>query len=535
MKTIKRIMSVLLVLTMTMCLAMTAFAATPLTNGTLTVTGAQLKGKEVTALRMFTANVDDKNSNGLIDEADLVSYEMEPAWQEFFNQQLSKGHGEVATSAEAYEYVAAMKGNDAKLVEFAKTAKTYYNANSTDFASLTQKQTGDSTNTATFTNLTTGYYLVLPANGSTNANRATDAMIVNVPGAKAAKLELKTEYPSVDKVIVEESGNASGASAQIGDVVKFELTAKVPNMEDFNKYYLALKDTLSAGLTLNADSIKVSVIGKDTQSVTSLTKDTDYKQNVPGLNGESFAVVFDDLKTLAAGKGFKAGDTIKVEYTATLNENAQTGATNPNTNKAELEYSNDPSTGGTGTSEPSVTKTYTFDINVHKYANGDMGTILPGAVFELRDAKDQAIQLVKEANDYTYHVATPAEIADGGVTKVTQFTTVEAGDIVIKGLKEGTYKLHEVTAPTGYNKLTEDVTIVITAEYELDGTLKADSPKYTVNGGKPTQENTINVQNKNGAFLPETGSIGTIGLTIAGAALVIGGIGFTSRKKKEQE
>ncbi len=28
---------------------------------------------------------------------------------------------------------------------------------------------------------------------------------------------------------------------------------------------------------------------------------------------------------------------------------------------------------------------------------------------------------------------------------------------------------------------------------------------------------------------------GTIGLTLAGVALVIGGVGFTSRKKKEQE
>ncbi len=45
----------------------------------------------------------------------------------------------------------------------------------------------------------------------------------------------------------------------------------------------------------------------------------------------------------------------------------------------------------------------------------------------------------------------------------------------------------------------------------------------------------IMIQNKSGAYLPETGSIGTIGLTIAGVALVVGGIGFTSRRKKEQE
>lgn len=533
MKAIKKIMAVLMALTMTLSLAMTAFAAAPLTNGTLKVTGAQLKGKEVTTVRMFTANVDDKNGNGMIDEADLVSYEMESAWQGFFDQQVANKKGAHATSAEAYDYVAAMKGDDAKLVDFAKAAKTYYNAHVDTFTALTKKQTADGTNTATFTNLTTGYYLVLPANGSTNANRATDAMIVNVPGAKAANLELKSEYPSVDKVIVDNGANKPGASAQIGDTIKFELTARVPNMEEFNKYYMAFKDTLSAGLTLNADSIRVSVIDKDTQAVTALNKNVDYTETVPGMNGASFQIVFENLKTLAANQGFQAGDTIKVEYTATLNEKAQIG-TNPNTNKAELEYSTSPDGTEHGTSEPDVTNSYTFDIQIHKYANDDKNTILPGAVFELHDEKGKPIQLVQEGNEYTYHVATPAEIA-AGTTKVTQFTTVEAQNIVIKGLKAGTYKLHEVSAPTGYNTLAEDVTIVITAEYEPNGTLKTGFPKYSVNGEAATQENVINVQNKNGAFLPETGSIGTIILTVAGVALVVGGIGFTSRKKKEQE
>ena len=50
-----------------------------------------------------------------------------------------------------------------------------------------------------------------------------------------------------------------------------------------------------------------------------------------------------------------------------------------------------------------------------------------------------------------------------------------------------------------------------------------------------TESNVIEIQNRNGTYLPETGSIGTIGLTLAGVALVIGGVGFTSRKKKEQE
>ncbi len=528
MKAIKKIMSMLLVLTMTMCLAVTAFAAAPLEKGTLTVTGAQLKGKDVTAVRMFTANVDDKNSNNMIDEGDLVSYELEPAWKGFFNEQLGKGHGEVATSAEAYDYVAAMNGNETELVDFAKAAKTYYNAHVADFADLTKKQTADTNNTATFTNLTTGYYLVLPANGSTNANRTTDAMIVNVPGAKAANLELKTEYPSVDKTVTPEGGH--GNSVQIGDKVNFELKSKVPNMADYNTYYFAFKDTMSKGLTLDVDSIKVTIGGQE------VTKDTDYTvtTNTSGTGETLLAITFDDLKKVAKKVAATAGTEIKIEYSATLNEHAKIG-TNPNPNKVELEYSNDPNNDSHGTSEPSITNTYSFEVNIHKYANADEGTLLPGAEFQLQTSPDGTpIKLVKVSST-EYRVATQQEIDADGDTLVDTFLTVDAGEIVIKGLKAGSYQLVEITPPVGYNKLTKPVAIEIQAEYTADGALQPGYPKYIVNKAAAVESNVIKVQNKNGAFLPETGSIGTIGLTLAGVALVVGGVGFTSRKKKEQE
>ncbi len=524
MKAMKKIMSLLLVLTMAMGLSITAFAATPLKNGTLAVTGAQLKDKEVTAVRMFTANVDDKNNSGMIDDGDIVSYEMETAWQGFFDKQLNKGIDEHATSEEAYNHVKGQQSEE-ELITFAKAAKDYYNGNTGSFSSVETKQTADSQNTATFTNLLTGYYLVLPANGSTGTNRATDAMIVNVPGQKAAKLEIKTEYPSVDKVIVGGEHN-HGSSAQIGDTVQFQLTAKVPNMAEFTTYYLAFKDTLSAGLTLSKESIKVTVVKVDTSTV-ELTTPADYTLNVPGAMNESFTVVFEDLKT------FAAGDTIKVEYSAVVNKDAQIGLT-PNTNKAELDYSNTPDGTGHGTSNPSETKTYTFDVEIHKYANNDKTTLLPGAEFQLHtNPKNEVIKLYKDDNK-TYHVANTDEIA-ATTNVVDSFVTVDAGNIVIKGLKAGKYQLEEINPPAGYNKLTKPVEFEIQAQYEEDGTLRVDYPKYIVDNGAASAEHVINVQNKNGAFLPETGSIGTIGLTIAGVALVIVGLGFTSRKKKEQE
>lgn len=60
---------------------------------------------------------------------------------------------------------------------------------------------------------------------------------------------------------------------------------------------------------------------------------------------------------------------------------------NPNTNKAVVEYSNDPTTGGTGTSEPSIVDVHTFDFTIHKYyLKGQNKTALANAEFELYKA-----------------------------------------------------------------------------------------------------------------------------------------------------
>ena len=525
MKKISKVISLTLALILMMSLSLTALAeeATPYAvqnNGVIQVSGPQLEGKNVTIVRMFTANL---NKDG------TVGYELEAAWQNFFNEQLHKAPGENATSQEAYDHVSNMKNNEEQLVALAKAAKVEYNKGSSPFAGLAVTKNAVGADSVTFDNLKSGYYLVLPQNGSTAANRATDAMLVNVSDNQQGTVQLKTEYPTVDKTVTPENGH--GSSAQIGDKVSFTLTSKVPNMADYNTYVFNFKDTLSQGLTLDQGSITVT-IGDHV-----LNTPKDYTVNVDPTSSQPNTVLtikMMNFKNFVDTNGIAAGTAIKVEYTATLNKNAQTGM-NPNTNQAEVEYSNDPSNDGTGTSKPSITNTYAFEMKVHKWAQdttqgtGIIGEkLLPGAVFKLQDDKGTSIKLVK-VSETEYRVAT----ADDATT-VESFTTVANGDIIIKGLKEGTYQLVESAAPEGYNKLSKPVKVVIAAQYNPDGTLADAQPTYTVDGKAPSTDNTIKIENKAGAFLPETGSIGTIGLTIAGVALVVGGIGFTSRKKKEQ-
>lgn len=504
MKAAKRITAVLLALVMAMSMCLTAFAAGG-TTGTLTVTGNELTGKNVTVVRMFKTS-----------DSDPSSYEMEPAWQDFFNKQLNKGTSQNATSAEAFAYVNAMK-DDVKLVKFAKAAKDHYNANTGAFGSLstsiaaTAAVDGSGKGVATFNDLPVGYYLVLPASGSTDT-RGTDAILANVQADKTNSVNMKSVYPTVDKTV--EGGNSN--SAQIGDTVHFALSSNVPDMSEYEKYQFIFHDTLSAGLTLDQSSIKVTIGGKDVTGK--------YEKTVTDAQGQTkLEIKFADLKTVTEAT---AGAVIKVEYSAVLNENAVVGGAG-NSNEASLEYSNTPDGTGTGTTGEVVTKTYTFAMKVHKYANDDKTTILPGATFQLQDANGNPIKLVK-VSATEYRVATAQD--KSGVQDT--FVTVADGDITISGLKEGTYKLVEKVAPEGYNKLTKPVEIVIKPTYGADGSLT--KVEYTVNGGTASTDTTINVQNKNGAFLPETGSIGTIGLTVLGVLLVVGGLSFTSRKKKEQ-
>ncbi|MGN0185473.1 MAG: SpaH/EbpB family LPXTG-anchored major pilin, partial [Aristaeellaceae bacterium] len=189
---------------------------------------------------------------------------------------------------------------------------------------------------------------------------------------------------------------------------------------------------------------------------------------------------------------------------------------NPNTSK--VSYGDSSNTKYTPDSQ---TKTYTWDLDVLKYANGDESKVLKDAQFVLlNSAKTEVATIVK--GKVTGWVAVPAAGSDGIVTWPTNavLTTDENGKIEIDGLDADTYYLREVKAPDGYNKLADDVEVKITgAKMGEDGKLT-----YT------TVEAKIN--NQSGTELPSTGGIGTTIFYVIGAALVIGAIVVLIAKKR---
>lgn len=558
MKHFKRAAAMLLAVVLSLCLAVTAFAAdTEQKTGSLTVTGSGMwnpsesKGKEVTAIRMFTARVTGDATVDPAQKNEFDSYVLEKAWEEFFKQadvfQAMKTANIITSDADsstittealsdaAVAYVKSLKNDETTnvgtLATFAHDAQKWVRAHADGFNELiknanAQLVSGDADKTmgtANFDSLTAGYYLVFPEGGSTGKNsRGTDAILVNVPrdGGNTA-VNIKSTFPTVDKKVqtTKDVTFTDNGTAQVGDKVTFQLTAEVPDMSDYTKYTFKFVDTMTKGLDFVENSVKVTIAGKNIDA-----GENTYKVKFDAAQ-KVLTVTFDNLKKVNKEQNtpVATGDKIVVTYEAYINKDAS--RTDPATNKVYLQYSNNPGTDELGKSNPDESKVYTYDIEIHKFHTEDIdANRLANATFKLTSDVDgnNVVKLVAETDANAYHVQ------GDGETGVDTVTTDGTGKINIKGLKDGTYYLHETIAPTGYNKLKKPIKIDITVTGEAYTT-----PTYKVDEVDQNTSNIIKVENVKGVMLPETGSIGTIGLTALGVAVVLLGV-FAPRKKKKE-
>ena len=560
---ISRCLAVLMAVAMVLTMSMTAFAAEA-PKGTLTVNNT-VAGKTLDLYQIFTATKSGEN----------VAYTLNSAYEGFFQSKISGAStltGE-ALSEKAYTYVKEQVGTNGD----AETAKTFakdvlgwiLDSNNNITATKTVNTTATST---VVSDLAYGYYLVYPKGATGNQTYTSAASLVSIT-AETATINMKSNYPTVDKKLVStqtpgnnsitvngilnpswesihqgvlgeddendpedtiaphsESDEKKAGDFGIGDTVTYQLTSKVPDMTGYNSYTFKFTDTLSKGLDLKAIlSVKVG----DTELKAGKAGDNTYLPTyTTNENGThtltiSFNEFYNNFKD-------RTGDTITVVYTATLNKDAEIGM-NPNTNKAVVEYSNNPSTGGTGTSEPSIVDVHTFNFTIFKYyLKDETKTALANAEFELYKANaagdvadtDAKINIVDEGKG-VYRQATADE------AKATDFTSAKIvsdadGKVLVKGLDAGTYYLRETKAPDGYNLLLDDVKVEIKAVYDdTTGKLTRYSVDYTYNGKTTTgtaitaADNSpeVAVENKTGAELPSTGSKGALMVTLAGIVL----------------
>lgn len=502
---------------------------------TITSTSAEFKGKTVMAWKMFDATVGAKGA---------VGYQLAKEWEPFFTStNLTDFQGDGLTGAvlsqKAYEYVSTLGDTDAeKVVAFAKKAaawakdtKNNVTAPSTAVAVANQDSTKYE---AKFDSLSYGYYVVSPQDGSTGNNkRGTTAMLVNVKEA-ATEAQLKSEYPTVDKT-VDDSDRSEGSDAQIGDTLKFTLTSKVPDLNEYEYFNFRFVDTLSKGLTLDKSSIVVKIkdktltLSNDNLATGQYTVGTEEVADPQGAT--KLTITLKDLVKLAKGGGFTditAGDSITVTYSATLNKDAAVGtdSNGDNTNSAKVEWGTKNETDYDGSSNEDKTHTYTFDFKIKKTDDAQpTANPLADAEFQIKKNGEDApmkLVVVSEGSDTAPRIVRLAISPDDDTAAKTEVATPKSGLITFQGFDAGTYKLVETKAPDGYNKLKDEIAVVITPTYKQDdGTLQ--SYEVTFDAQKPT-DGIFVIVNKKGIELPETGGMGTILFTLVGAAAIGYGI-----------
>ena len=377
----------------------------------------------------------------------------------------------------------------------------------------------DSTPVATISNgaaysAAAGYYLIKDKDNTVSGTDTYTTYIVQVVGD--VTISPKSNVPSFEKK-VKDTDDTDGTTSDwqdsadydIGDAVPFKLEGTVSSKyADYKTYYFAFHDQAETGLTFNKDSVKVYVDG------TEIT--TGYNVETSTTDGDTFDVVFDNLKAIAA---VHAGSKITVEYTATLNDKAVLG-NQGNVNKAKLEFSNNPNEEQNGSNKPKTGETpwdnvivFTYQVVVNKVKTDN--TPLPGAEFTLEKA-----------------------LKGGGKKLVAVVKNTEGTTFTFKGLDDGDYILTETVTPATYNTI-EPITFTVTAEHTviwsteartdiltgLTGSTADGKVTFTANANK--SELTTNVVNQSGATLPGTGGIGTTifyvigGLLMAAAAVLL--------------
>lgn len=509
--------------------ATTVATANAADNATLTVstTDAKFAGKTVNAYKMFSATVSGKG------DSKAVSYTLTDEWKLFFTKTTLDGLTGVTNenvNDKANGYVSQLKGS--ALLTFATKAsnwaQTEANRNMAKATTTVSNNLTDGKYTATFTGLDYGYYVVA-VQGATLANTSNEyATLVSVDSTNV-NANIKGDLPTVVKKVQVDGTGKDATDAKIGDSLTFTLTSTIPDMSAYNTYTFNFKDTLSKGLTFGqVNSVKVGD--------TTLTKDTDYTVSTSEGSDKNtlLTVTMNDFKNKQQAN---AGKKITVTYTATLNENAVVGGAG-NTNSAKIQYSNDPSTNGTGESEPSKVRVFTYGFTVDKYTGDkydNAATRLAGAEFTLAPKNGTAISFVQvTAGSATANAV--YRVAKAGETGTTTITTPANGKVVFQGLENGEYTLTETKAPAGYNKLASAIGVKVNGQNNGTDTTDATvTITYNNDNGSSYNQTASNgvipVQNKSGAILPGTGGMGTIAFTVIGVLVIALGVAWTLKRK----
>lgn len=423
--------------------------------------------------------------------------------------------------------------NKTKVINF---VNTYKGAN---------KESTNENGTASFTELDLNALYVFAETDATNAALASDGSKVNVTkvsvpflvslpftGSNGTTVTNLNVYPknstgedSIDKKIVEGETEKVTTAANIGDTVNYKVAYSVPVTEN-GLESLIITDTMSKGLTFNESSDSVTVYNGETKVDSKNYSIVNHGDSQTGEQIITITFTSEYCQSLATD----STQEFTITYTATLNEKAVLGQTG-NTNKVQLKYTNK------GEKEKTISpdkdkevKVFTYGIDLTKQGEG--GAKLSGVEFKLTDGTNE-INVLKSGDAYYPSNETKAS---------STVTTDNNGEIHIRGLKPGTYKLTETKTNAGYVLLKNPVEIKITPSSKAEEAAKGVVTAYvgtkevtmTDDNGSATAKVPLTVVNSKGFNLPATGGRGIALFTIAGIAIVAaaGSLLFMRKRSK---
>lgn len=530
MKRIKQSIATLLALVMMMALAVpTALAA----DETFTITGPG-NGKTYYIYQIFTGTVGE---DGAL--TDIV-------WG-----QNGTGTAGEAVSGDVLNALSAVAGSTSDVEKLA-VINTYVDKG-VRFGQIWNDQTLE---------VPAGYYLIEDISYDADPDR--DIVLEIVEDVTINPKD--SDIPTVVKKVYEEDsaadyGYGAGyndvADAEIGERVTFKLVGSIPeDVGAYETYYYAFHDEYDDGLSELAIESVYLASATGAAAGTELTEDEDY--TVAEGTG-TFTVAFADLNDVL----LKDADAqyIIVEFTMTLDADANIGSTEGNPNSVYLEYTTEG--GGTGETEKDYVLVFTWTLNGDK-TDGNTDEKLADAKFVLLNSAQTHVATIDENRRLVSWVALPKALDEmtvedweavtgtsDGRTGTAVMTSNNNGTFGVVGLDDDTYYLLEIEAPDGYNLLTAPIKAEIRSELNHNGEYygnndsemliglylyidDAEAPASCVMQGSGVA--TVPIANFSGTTLPETGGMGTTIFYIVGAALVLGVVVIlVARKRMENE
>lgn len=505
----KKFLSAIIAIVMTLSLTITAFAAD--TTYSVTIEN-NVDGHTYEAYQIFKGDLHDKVLSNIV-------------W--------GSGQSDHTVGSDAKAAAAALNETDENTTAQQNVEKLAQELHLTTPAGSTSTLTAEGT--YVISGLEPGYYLIKDKDNSLNGkDEAYTKFIVKIVGNATATP--KSSKPTVDKQVLDEiadkdtmseDGWGETADHAINEVFQYKLIANIPNeknIEAYKKYKLVFHDTMTEGITF--DSIEsVTVTAADgTSTIIEKKDDTNVNGYVctatAGEAGASWTLTVEDLlKVINNIRGAK----VEVIYNAHLNRNAQVGSTGNNENKVYLEYSNNPNVNGegdTGNTPEDIVWVFTLTMDNTKI-DGDTKAPLAGAGFRLYDAATKTeIPLIYDEKKSAYR-----PVADGESGQ-EMFSADGTGKFDIIGVDAGSYILKETTVPGGYNKC-DDIEVRLEAVHSDSPTDPTAASCTITKYQNDKATNTFTIENNKGAELPETGGMGTVifyvvgGILVAGAVIVI--------------